>query len=106
MLIANSAAALANLAMGEQISAVYPAMPSWGLPVLALGGVVNVVCAAALLNWRKWGFFGFIATTVVGTSVNAMAGLPVTQLALGLVGIVVLYGVMQIGEPTGWSQMR
>ncbi|MGH3755135.1 MAG: hypothetical protein ACRDRP_21075 [Pseudonocardiaceae bacterium] len=57
----------------------------------------NVVCAIALFQWRKWGFYGFVATSVVGLVVNLAIGLNPVQALLGLVGIAILYGVLQIG---------
>jgi hypothetical protein len=84
-----------------------PSAPGWAFPVLAIGGIVNVVCAIALFQWKKWGFFGFIATAAVAFVVNLMIGINILQALLGLVGIAVLYWVLQMGkEKKGWTQLE
>lgn len=106
MLIGNSIGALANLAMSDQIKAQLPSMPDWALPVLALLGAVNIACAIGLFMWKKWGFFGFVVTSVVAGAINIMAGVPPAQTVGGFLGIAILFGVLQIGQPSGWSQLE
>jgi len=107
MIIANSATALMYLLGSAAIKQNFPSAPGWTFPVLAVMGIVNVVCAVVLFQWKKWGFFGFIATSAVTFMVNLMVGLNIMQALLGLAGFAILYGVLQIGkEKKGWTQLE
>lgn len=82
-------------------------MPGWGLPVYILGSICYVVCAIALFYWKKWGFYGIAAMALIIIVVNLVIGLSFVQALTGLLGIIVLYGVLQIGgEKKGWSQLE
>jgi len=107
MIIANSLVALMYLFGIGAIRKHFPDAPDWAFPVLAVLGIVNLVCAIALFSWKKWGFFGFAATSVVALIVNLTVGLNIIQAFLGLVGIAILYGVLHIGkENKGWPQLE
>ena len=81
-------------------------MPAWALIVLGVVAVFNLVCAIALFNWKKWGFWGFIISSIVTLVINLNIGLGVAQSLSGLIGVAVLYGVLQIGkENKGWPQL-
>ena len=82
-------------------------LPEWTLPVLVVLCVLEIVCAFALLKWKKWGFWGFCALAVIALIVNISSGLEVTSSLTGLVGIAVMYGVLNIGdkENKGWTQL-
>ena len=107
MVIANSVVAVMYLFGGAAIRQNIPSGAGWALPVLAVGGIVNVVCSVALFRWKLWGFFGFLVTTAVAFVVNLMIGVNIVQALFGLVGLAVLYGVLQIGkEKSGWAQLE
>jgi hypothetical protein len=78
------------------------------LLLLSLGGVANVACAIALFKWKKFGFYGFIATSATAFAVNIYIGLGIAP-SLGvllLLGVGMLYGVLHIGnEKAGWRQL-
>lgn len=106
MVIANAASALMYLLGSAAIRQNFPSAPAWAFPVLAVMGIVNVVCAIALFQWKKWGFFGFLVTSAITFVVNLMVGLNIVQAILGLAGVAILYGVLQIGkERKGWTQL-
>lgn len=106
MIIVNAATALMYLFGGERIGLMLPDMPGWALPILIAVGAFNLVCAIALLQWKKWGFWGFCATSVVVLVVNLMANLGTGTALLGLVGVLLLYGILQMGtENKGWPQL-
>lgn len=106
MIIANSATALIYLVGSEGIKQNVPNMPDWAFPVLIVGGIFNLVCAIALFRWKKWGFWGFVVSAAITFFVNLSIGLdPISALG-GLIGVAILYGVLQIGqEKKGWSQL-
>ncbi len=108
MIIANSLVALMYLPRLRIIHDIRMLQwaRAWAFPVLIVAGVFNVVCAIALLRWKKWGFWGFAVSTVIIFSVNLSIGLDIWPALLGLLGLPILYGVLHIGkEKKGWSQL-
>lgn len=107
MILVNAMVAASYSASRVQLQEKFPEMPDWTFPTLTLLGLVNVICAVALFNWRKWGFWGFCLSSFITVFVNIEAGLPVSQAVSGLVGIAILYLVLQIGNHNkGWPQLR
>jgi len=106
MIIGNSATAFTYLFGGVGFSQAFPGVPGWAMPLLVLMSIFNLVCSVALLRWKKWGFWGFAATTVFALILNLSFGLSVGSALSGLLGIFILYGVLHIGkENKGWSQL-
>ena len=61
-----------------------------------------------ILQWKKMGFFGFVATSIAALFLNSLLGLDLLQSLLGLSGIAILYGILQIKGKNGnsaWSGM-
>jgi len=107
MIIVNTLVALMYLLGGGMIRQSLPNMPDWALPVLGLLCIVNLACAIALLKWKKWGFYGLVGTSAAAVAINLVIGMGIIQSVLGLAGIAILYGVLQIGkENKGWTQLE
>jgi len=107
MIVANSATALMYLFGSEAIRRALPSAPGWVFPVLGVFALFNLVCSVALLQWKKWGFLGFSVSSVVTLAVNLSMGLGLVPALGGLLGLLVLYGVLQIGrENKGWPQLE
>lgn len=69
--------------------------------------IVNVGCAYALFLWKKWGFYGFISTAVATVTINLINGAGLVKALLGLIWVVILFAVLNIGEENdGWSQLE
>lgn len=106
MIVMNSAVALFYLVAGDVVKQALPSAPKWTLPVLIIAAAFNLVCAIALWRWKKWGFWGFVLSSIVGLIVNLSIGIG-AQSVVGLVGVAILYGVLQIGqENKGWPQLE
>lgn len=106
LLVANSAAILMYLFFGGFIRDNQPGLPIWALPVLIVFGIVNLICAIALFKWKKWGFWGYCISAAIVFIINIAIGLGVGQSVMGLVGVAILFGVLQIGrENKGWPQL-
>jgi hypothetical protein len=106
MIIANSATALMYLLGSGAIRQTLPNMPGWAFPVLIVMSLFNLVCAIALFQWKKWGFWGFCASSIVALVVNLSVGLGIVSALSGLLGLLLLYGVLHIGkENKGWPQL-
>ncbi|MCP3673840.1 MAG: hypothetical protein GY829_05145 [Gammaproteobacteria bacterium] len=103
MIIANSGTFLLYLYL---LIANVANFPAWTIPVLCFFGVVNLTCSIALLKLKKWGFYGFVASSIVVTGVNVLSGIAISSSFGGLIGIAILFGVLQIGkENKGWTQL-
>jgi hypothetical protein len=107
IIIANSASSLTYLVASEGIKQNMPGMPDWAFPVLIFGGIFNLACAIALFRWKKWGFWGFVGSAAVVFFINLAIGIDIVSALSGLLGVAILYGVLQIGkERKGWSQLE
>ena len=105
-IIANSATALLYLFGAAAIKRSTPNIPDWAFPVLIVLVLFNLACAIALLRWKKWGFWGLIVSAVVTLGINLTIGLGLSSAIVGLLGVVILYGVLQIGRHNrGWPQL-
>jgi len=106
-IILSAIASLGNLLGGAMIQRAFPNAPVWAMPVLAFIGVFHIVCLVALFQWKKWGFYGVVLCSLASVAVNLIVGLGIGQALFGLIGIAVLYGVLQIGGGTkGWTQLE
>lgn len=107
MIVANCATALMYLLGSEAIGRTLPNAPGWAFPVLIVVSLFNLVCSIALFQWKKWGFWGFCVSSVVALVVNLSLGLGIGPSLVGLVGLLLLYGVLHIGkEGKGWPQLE
>lgn len=105
MMIANSVTVLVCFDK-EGIRRSFPNLPDWAIPVSIALGYVNLVCAVDLFRWKKWGFWGFTCSAAVSFVVNLSLGVNAVGAIDGLLGVAVLYGVLQIGkERKGWTQL-
>jgi hypothetical protein len=86
------------------------AMPGASGPLLTgLGAlaVLNIGFAIALWNWKKWGFWGYCATSFSAFIINLLMGTGLGASLWGLMGVAILYSVLQIGgERRGWPQLE
>ena len=108
MMVVNAATAAFYLFAGDQVRQAIPNAPPWMIYALVVISLFNLACAVALFTWKKWGFWGFAASSVVSLGLNLMLGLGVAQSLLGLLGIAILFGVLQIGDgrTKGWPQLE
>src|SRR6266576_237863 len=75
VIIVNSGLSLLYLLGSEWVLQNRPNTPDWALWCLAGGGLVNVLCAVALLRWKKWGFWFTVASAIAIFVVNLSIGL-------------------------------
>ena len=107
LIVVNSLWALIYLFSGQLVRQLRPSDPDWFIPVAIITAVLNLGFAVALFSWRRWGFWGYLATSIAALVVNASMGRGIGQLASGLLFVAVLYGTLQIGdEDKGWPQLE
>ena len=78
------------------------------LMVLGVLGLANLAAVILLWQYKKTGFYIFCATAAIALVINLMIGLDMVSVLGGLLGIAILYGVLQIkdrGEST-WEQLE
>ena len=84
-----------------------PGLPAWLIWATALLSALNVVFAVALFRWKKWGFIGFCVTGVLAAALSLYAGLGIARAVLMLIGVVILYGLLQVGgDKKAWPQLE
>ena len=101
MIIANSLIAIVYLFANEKITDNLPGDVSSSLIILlGIIGIANVIFAVLLFQWKKLGFWGFIVTStgtfIINLSISSGSGPALAQSFLGLAGIAILYGILQI----------
>lgn len=107
MIIINSGTAIMYHLGSEAIRRTLQVTPGWGSTVYFVISLFNLVCAIALFQWKKWGFWGFCASSVFALIVNLSVGIEIGEALVGLVGVLLLYGALQIGnENKGWPQLE
>jgi hypothetical protein len=82
-------------------------MPAWVIPVELVTVLFNLVGIIALFMWKRWGFWLLCGTCIISFIVNLSLGLSIGLSILGLIGLPVLFGILQIGrENKGWTQLE
>ncbi len=97
MLLLFTAATASYLFAGDQgrrsmpLSYIFPedrfrpgilALPAWGPILFALVGVINLICAIAIWQCRRWGVVGLLVTPLILFLVNVAAGVNLVVSAL------------------------
>ena len=82
--------------------------PSWAFILLGFMGLANVMFATALLQWKRWGFFGFAITTLAAFFINLQIRISLIQAIFGLIGVLVLDASLQIKRDgvSAWSNLE
>jgi ABC-type multidrug transport system permease subunit len=109
MIFANSLTAVIYLFASDMIIKNLPGNVS--TPMLILLGIIgigNIVFSVLLFQWKKVGFWGFLLTSIASLIINLSIGLGIGQSVIGLVGIAILYGVLQIKKDnvSAWDNLE
>jgi uncharacterized membrane protein len=101
-------AAIGYLVDPQAIREVLPDAPGWIFTATSVISLFSLIFAIALFAWKKWAFWGYVVSSIASVIVSMLMGAAVWQWLLGLVGVVVLYAVLQIGgeEKKGWPQLE
>ncbi len=108
MIVASAISALTYLFARGLISEMMPGTGDSPLFIL-LGfvAILNVIFAIMIFQWKRIGFYGFIVTGVIAFVINLIMGIGVGQSVMGLVGIGILYAILQIEQEgeSAWKQL-
>jgi hypothetical protein len=66
---------------------------------------LNVTFLVALFFFKKWGFYAFTALALLGM-VLMITGGEIVLAVLSMIPVLLLYGVLHIGNPNTWSQLE
>ncbi len=109
MLVTNSIVAIIYFFARESVTDNLPGNVSESM-ILLLGllSISNVGFAILLFRWKRWAFYGFVVTSLGAFLINLDIGLGIGQSLLGLVGIAILYGILQIKKhnTSAWDHME
>ncbi|MGC1323704.1 MAG: hypothetical protein WA849_16110 [Candidatus Udaeobacter sp.] len=107
MIVANAATAVTTPLIYDSIKRAAPNASPATIALISIAGVANIIFAIALFRWEKWGFFGFVATSVIALVTNLFIGLGIAQSVFGLVGIGILYWVLNMGGSNkAWTRLQ
>jgi uncharacterized membrane protein len=76
--------------------------------IMALLAIANIVFVLQLFRWKKIGFTGYTATTVIAIVIHLFVGdSSITQLIFGVLSIAILYAILQIkkNEKSAWEEL-
>jgi len=106
MIVANSVVALIYLL--AMLNSEESPIPGSILFILAILSIANVIFAILLFKWKKFGFIGFVVTAIIVFIINMYIGLGLTQSIMGLLGIGVLYAILQIekNNVSAWENLE
>ena len=108
MIIANSMTALFSILGSSMVANNLPGDVSQGMIiVLGLVSIAMVYFAFMILRGKKFGFWGVVAGSLVALAINLSIGMNLGQSLIGLIGIVLLYAVLQIKKDgvSAWDNL-
>jgi hypothetical protein len=101
MLILNPLTALYYLFSGSTLRQALPTLPAWAIPTLAILAIANFVFALAIWKWKKWGLYGFAATSLIVFVINLIS-IGFFPALSGLIGLGLLVFLLR----NVWGQME
>jgi hypothetical protein len=107
MIIANSVLALIYLFTANKLAQTMN-IPIILVVALVILGVANVIFSVMLWSWKKSGFYGFVITGIIAFFINISIGISPVRCVLGLIGIAILYGILQIKNDgiSAWENLE
>jgi hypothetical protein len=76
--------------------------------ILIIFQIANFVSCFLLFQWKKIGFWAYVISNLVIVILNIYQGKGISQLWSALIGIAIMFGVMQItnkNKKTTWDEL-
>ena len=108
LVLANGFSAVSFLfyrdALTESLGTPLPENMLWISGALS---VLNLIFALMLFSWKKWAFWGLLLTSLLSFGLNLYLGLGIVNASIGLLGIVLLYALLQMKHKgkSAWEQL-
>ena len=69
---------------------------------------LNILFIVMILKWKKWAFWGIVIIGLWGAILNFFVTVNYFTSTVGLLGIVILYGILQIKKDkiSAWSNLE
>jgi hypothetical protein len=84
-----------------------PELPSWYLPVSIAATACVIVCAAALLRWKVWGFWGLVALEGISVLISIAESGNYFSIGGALMGVAILVMLLNIGgDKKAWNYLE
>jgi len=109
MIIANAFLSIVYLFFGNALSdGLGSSFPQSIMLLFAVLAIINLVFAIMLFKWKKWAFWGFVGSSLIALILNLSMGLDVGSSLTGLIGIAILYGILQIKQNgvSAWENLE
>jgi hypothetical protein len=107
IIVLNALFTLAVHLLRQRFPNLVPPGESWQIPVSLALCLANIVCAVALLNWKRWGFYGICAISATAVGINLYLHASMGQIVGGVIPPLILLIVLQFGDrKTTWSQLE
>ncbi len=100
-----------DMGMFNKISATLPVLIPTNAGFYFLLFIVNgvkTIAGLALWNWKKWGFWAYVAADILllVAYVIYVQGLVFGNLAVSIIGTLILYSALKAGENKAWSRLK
>ncbi len=109
LIFATSFSTVLNIFVGDIFSQSFPKEISNTFQILiTVISICNVFLAISLFQWKKWAFWGLVISSMAMLGINLNIGVGIGRAGLGLLGIVILYGLFQLKKDnvTSWSSLE
>ena len=109
LVLGNGFSTVSFLFYGDAISEnLETALSENNLWIPAVLSVLNLIFALMLFTWKKWAFWGLLLTSFIAFGLNIYLGLGLLNSAVGLLGIVLLYVLLQRKHQgkSAWEQLN
>ncbi len=110
MMVANGIVGLVYIFQGQQIADYLPpgvTFAEWARISLIVLALLNLYAAYLLYNYKKLGFWIFVFSSLAALAINTSMGMSISSSISGLLGVAILYGILQIQREgkTAWEQL-
>ena len=109
MIIAGTLSAASYFFMHEYFDENYPVEVSQPIKqIYGMLSIANVFLAVMLLQWKKWAFYFFAMNSLIVLILNLYIGLSIVISFMGLFGLAILFGVLQIKKDgvSAWENLE
>ena len=109
LIIVNTCVCAVYVFATDEIAKLIPIkLPTNLFYVLSIFSCMNVVFVILLIKWKRHGFYGIAINALASTAINIKMGMDITSAMAGLIGIGILYSILQIkkNEASTWEQLK
>ena len=94
------------LKLAAHSGAKLPTYPSWYTPVNVAVAILSVIFLVAILKWKKWGTFGYLAMALVGIIITLVINGIGTSSIVGILGALIWPGILIALVKPIWNHME